>query len=78
MRPRRRARAIKRMEAIRMLVGRTKEVGALEDVLAAVRGGRSAAVVLRGTVGIGKTALLDSAAGIAADMRVARVTGAES
>ena len=67
-----------RMEAIGMLVGRAKEVGALEDALAAVRGGLSGALVLRGEVGIGKTALLDWAAGMAGDMRVTRVAGAES
>ena len=61
-----------------MLVGRAKEVGALEDALAAVRGGLSGALVLRGEVGIGKTALLDWAAGMAGDMRVTRVAGAES
>ena len=61
-----------------MLVGRAKEVGALEDALAAVRGGLSGALVLRGEVGIGKSALLDWAAGMAGDMRVTRVAGAES
>jgi DNA-binding CsgD family transcriptional regulator len=61
-----------------MLVGRTKEVGALEDVLAAVRDGLSGVLVLSGEVGIGKTALLDWAAGVAGDMRVARVAGVES
>src|ERR1700722_15803281 len=67
-----------RWEAIGMLVGRTKEVGALEDVLTAVRDGLSGVLVLRGEVGIGKTALLDWAAETAGDMRVARVAGVES
>ncbi len=61
-----------------ILVGRTKEVGALEDVLSAVRGGLSGVLVLHGEVGVGKTALLDWAAGTAADMRVVRVSAAES
>lgn len=61
-----------------MLVGRTKEVGALEDVLTAVRDGLSGVLVLRGEVGIGKTALLDWAAETAGDMRMARVAGVES
>ena len=61
-----------------MLVGRTKELGALEDVLAAVRDGLSGVLVLRGEAGTGKTALLDWVAGMAGDMRVARVAGAES
>ena len=61
-----------------ILVGRTKEVGALEDVLSAVRSGLSGVLVLHGEVGVGKTALLDWAAGTAADMRVVRVAAAES
>jgi hypothetical protein len=66
------------MEAIGMLVGRTREIDALENVLAAVRDGLSGVLVLRGEVGTGKTALLDWAAGAASDMRVARVAGVES
>ena len=61
-----------------MLVGRTREIDALDDVLAAVRDGLSGVLVLRGEVGTGKTALLDWAAGAASDMRVARVAGVES
>src|ERR1700756_4843573 len=61
-----------------ILVGRTKEAGALEDVLSAVRDGLSGVLVLHGEFGVGKTALLDWAAGTAADMRAARVSGAES
>jgi DNA-binding CsgD family transcriptional regulator len=67
-----------RMEAIGMLVGRIKEVGALGDVLAAMRDGLSGVLVLCGEAGIGKTALLDWAAGAADDMRVTRVAGVES
>ena len=54
------------------------ETGALEGVLAAVRGGLSGVLVLRGETGTGKTALLDWAAGQAGDMQVARVAGAEA
>ena len=61
-----------------MLVGRTRETDALEDVLAAVRDGLSGVLVLRGAVGTGKTALLDWASRAAGDMRVARVAGVES
>ena len=61
-----------------VLVGRTEETGALDGVLAAVRHELGRVLVLRGEAGIGKTALLDWAAGMAGDMRVARVAGAES
>src|SRR5690348_6099527 len=67
-----------RMEAIGMLVGRTREIDALEGVLAAGRDGLSGVLVLRGEVGTGKTALLDWAAGAASDMRVARAAGVAS
>ncbi|MGO9157936.1 AAA family ATPase, partial [Mycobacterium sp.] len=41
------------------LYGRRAECAALDGLLARVRGGRSAVLVLRGEAGIGKTALLD-------------------
>ncbi len=63
---------------ITALLGRTMETGVLESVLAAVRDGLSGVLVLRGEAGIGKTALLDWAAGQAGDMQLARVVGVES
>jgi DNA-binding CsgD family transcriptional regulator len=60
------------------LLGRAVETGALEGVLAAVRDGLSGVLVLRGEAGVGKTSLLDWAAGQADDMQVARVAGAEA
>jgi DNA-binding CsgD family transcriptional regulator len=57
------------------LVGRADECGRLDEVLAAAVGGRGAALVLRGSAGVGKTALLDYC-GVRADgMRVLRATG---
>jgi DNA-binding CsgD family transcriptional regulator len=41
-----------------VLRGRATEIGRLDDLVEAARGGRSGAVVLRGEAGIGKTALL--------------------
>jgi len=55
------------------LLDRVPETAALEGVLAAVRDGSSGVLVLRGEAGVGKTALLEWAAGGAGDMRVARV-----
>jgi DNA-binding CsgD family transcriptional regulator len=61
-----------------VLVGRADEIAALDHTLTAVRGAVSGVLVLRGPAGIGKTALLDWAAGRAGDMQVARVVGVES
>src|ERR1700750_1449614 len=62
--------------AISALLDRAVETGALEGVLAAVRDGLSGVLMLRGEAGVGKTALLDWAAGQADEMQVARVAGA--
>jgi len=58
--------------------GRTRERLALDRLLARVRGGESAVLVLRGDAGIGKTALLHYLARQAAGYRVARIAGVES
>src|SRR3954454_6751423 len=60
------------------LVGRRTECEALDDLLTAVRGGRSAAVLLHGEAGIGKTALLEYALRNATGCQVGRATGVES
>jgi DNA-binding CsgD family transcriptional regulator len=60
------------------LWGRPRERQRLDDALDAVRGGESAVVVLRGEAGVGKTALLDYAAGQANGCQVARIAGVES
>ncbi|MEV4671406.1 MULTISPECIES: ATP-binding protein [Actinomadura] len=61
------------------LVGRTAEQSVIERLLARARGGGSGALVLRGDIGIGKTALLDQTADRAGgSMRVLRGAGFES
>ncbi|WP_252374793.1 MULTISPECIES: ATP-binding protein [unclassified Nonomuraea] len=61
-----------------MLYGRSAEIAALDEVVARARDGSGGAVVLRGTTGAGKTALLDAAAARGGAMRVLRTTGVES
>ncbi|HEX6655644.1 MAG TPA: AAA family ATPase, partial [Candidatus Limnocylindria bacterium] len=58
--------------------GRRPECDLLERLLAAVRGGESRALVVRGEPGVGKTALLDYLVGQASGCRVARASGVES
>ncbi|MFC0068330.1 AAA family ATPase [Umezawaea endophytica] len=58
------------------LVGRQAEVGRVDELTAAARGGRGGVLVLRGEAGIGKSALLDHARR-AAGFRVIQVTGSE-
>jgi hypothetical protein len=60
------------------LYGRQAEQRAIDNLLARAREGRSAAVVVRGEAGIGKTALLDYAAVAADGMLVLRAVGIET
>jgi DNA-binding CsgD family transcriptional regulator len=61
-----------------MLRGRSSECGRLDELVAVLRSGRSATLVLRGDPGVGKTALLDYLSGQASGCRVVRVGGVES
>ena len=61
-----------------MLVGRDGERDHVERSLGQASSGRSAALVVRGEAGIGKSALLDHAVAMAHDMRVLRGVGIES
>jgi DNA-binding CsgD family transcriptional regulator len=58
-----------------MLLGRDRERHAIEQALADAREGRSRVLALVGEPGIGKSALLDDAATLAAGMRVLRARG---
>ena len=61
-----------------MLLGRDHERHEIDEALARARSGASATLTLAGEPGIGKTALLDYAAGCATGMRVLRARGIES
>ncbi|MCX5135080.1 AAA family ATPase [Streptomyces sp. NBC_00340] len=60
------------------LTGRHEELRALSDLVAGVRDGMSAALVVVGEAGIGKTTLLDHLAETSHDLRVVRTAGTES
>ncbi len=60
------------------LLGRRRELAALDDVITGARRGRSASLVLHSAAGIGKTALLHYARASATGCRVARATGSEA
>src|ERR1044072_5508831 len=62
----------------RSLKGRIAECRALDQLLDAVRAGKSESLVVRGEPGIGKTALLEHAIGSGADLRLLRASGVES
>jgi DNA-binding CsgD family transcriptional regulator len=60
------------------LLGRETELAVIEGLITRVRDGRGGALVIRGEVGVGKTALLDAAASRAEDCTVLRASGVES
>ncbi|WP_432838052.1 ATP-binding protein [Dactylosporangium sp. CA-092794] len=62
----------------RRLLDRHEERGAIDRVLAGARAGAGGVLVLRGELGIGRTALLEHAVGRAAGMHVVRLAGIES
>lgn len=72
------ARATQIIGAPEGLLDRARERAALDALLDTARSGLSGTLVLRGEVGIGKTALLDRAVGSASDFRVVRALGIES
>ena len=61
-----------------MLIGRDDEQRRIEGLIDDVRNRRGRALVLRGEAGVGKTALLEHAAGAASDFRILRSMGIES
>jgi DNA-binding CsgD family transcriptional regulator len=60
------------------LIGRRRELLRFADVLDAIRGGQSQALILRGAAGIGKTALLGELARSAGDCAILRVAGVQA
>jgi DNA-binding CsgD family transcriptional regulator len=60
------------------LRGRDAELSAFDQLLEAVRGGASRALVLRGEPGVGKTALLEALGARALGCRVARAAGMQA
>jgi DNA-binding CsgD family transcriptional regulator len=60
------------------MLDRPAERAALVRLLEAPRGGRSGVLVVRGGLGVGKSALLENAVAAAADLRIARAAGIES
>src|SRR4051794_21329686 len=67
-----------RGRGLKTLHGRRTECETLDHLLERVRGGQSAALVVRGMPGIGKTALLEYAIDSASDLTVVRAAAVES
>ncbi|MFE3229803.1 AAA family ATPase [Nocardia sp. NPDC059228] len=67
-----------RQDVKHQLIGRFRELDALDRLLRDVRDGHSAVVVLRGEAGVGKSALLDHLAAHATDMQTVRTAGVEA
>jgi DNA-binding CsgD family transcriptional regulator len=67
-----------RLPGTAALVGRDRECARIDRLLEDAVGGESRALVIRGEAGIGKTALLEYAAGWSLGMTVLRVGGVES
>ena len=61
-----------------MLLGRGPETTRLDELISEAAGGRGGALVLEGEPGVGKTALLEDAAGRASRLGVLRVAGVQS
>jgi DNA-binding CsgD family transcriptional regulator len=61
-----------------VLVGRNLQRARLDDLIARARGGASAALIVHGEPGVGKTALLDSAAALARDFTLLRIQPLEA
>lgn len=61
-----------------VVVGRERELAAVREVVATARAGTSAALVVRGEAGIGKTTLLTSVRADTTGTRVLRTVGVES
>ncbi|HSK92003.1 MAG TPA: ATP-binding protein, partial [Euzebyales bacterium] len=61
-----------------MLYGRTEECAAVNRLIGEARAGRSAALVIRGEAGLGKSALLHHAVAQATDMTVLQASGVEA
>jgi DNA-binding CsgD family transcriptional regulator len=68
---------VRSLKELTMLRGRRVECGVLDGLVEGVRDGRSAALVVRGEAGVGKTALLDYAVESAPDLRSMRAAGVE-
>jgi hypothetical protein len=62
----------------RVLIGRESECAWIERMLEGAKGGRSAALVIRGDAGIGKSTLLEYAVARAGEAQVVRALGVET